>query len=152
MDQYQTTEELKKIILPAIEDENMELVELDLIRTSGKTIVRLLVDKLGERINLGECANLNIKIGNLLDQHGIIDSRYLLEVSSPGLDRPLKTASDFKRCLNRKARFFFVEPVFTKLELEGVISAVRQDMVSVDISGRICEIPLGKIRKAVQLL
>ncbi len=78
--------------------------------------------------------------------------KYILEVSSPGLDRPLKTKSDFLRCINRKAKFFLLESIKGKIELDGIITKVEDDSVYIDIDGDIIEIPLVKVNKAKQLL
>lgn len=145
-------EELKKIILPILEEDDIELVELSFARSSDRAILKLLVDKKYGGIDLQECARLNEKIGNTLDAQSQELNRYILEVSSPGLDRPLRVKSDFLRCINRKARFFLSESIKGKIEHEGAIIKVEQDSVYIDIDGDIVEIPLVKIKKAKQIL
>ena len=152
MDYQGFVEELKKIILPILEEQSLELVELNFIRASRKPILKLLVDKKYGGISLEECAELNKCIGDILDAQGIMSDRYILEVSSPGLDRPLKTKSDFLRYINRRVRFFLSESINGRTELEGVISRVDDDIVYVDIDGNIIDIPLAKINKAKQTL
>lgn len=152
MEYYRFEEELKKIIAPFLERENIELVELNFVKSKGRPILKLLVDRKDGRISLGECARLNETIGILLDAQNIIESGYILEVSSPGLDRPLRTKSDFTRCINRKAKFFLSEPIKGKLEIDGIISKAEDNSVYIDLGGEIIEIPLAKINKAKQVL
>lgn len=152
MDYRGLVENLKEIILPVLEEENIELVELNFVKARGRSILKLLVDKKGGGINLQECARLNEKIGGLLDTQDVIKERYILEVSSPGLDRPLMTKSDFLRCINKNVRFFLNESINGKIELEGVISKAGDDSVYIDIDGDIIEIPLAKINKAKQVI
>jgi len=152
MDYPAFIEELKEIILPVLTEEGIELVELHFVKAGRKPILKLLVDKKQGGISLGECARLNEKIGSVLDARNIIESGYIMEVSSPGLDRPLETKSDFLRCINRKVKFFLSESVKGRLELDGIINKVEDDSVHIDIYGDIIEIPLVKITKAKQTL
>ena len=115
-------------------------------------ILRILVDRPEGGITLDECARLNIQISNLLDEKDILQTRYILEVASPGLDRPLKAKNDFLRCINRKARFFFNEPINGKIELEGVISKVENESVFIESNDQVIEIPLTGINKVKQII
>jgi ribosome maturation factor RimP len=152
MDEQVISEDLKKVINPILEEADAELVELDLVRTSGQVIVRLFVDKIEGGISLDECALINKRLGDILDEQNIIADRYILEVSSPGLDRPLKTKNDFRRCTNKKVKFFLREPIKGKVEWDGAIINVTDDEVSAQIAGDVVQIPLAKINKAKQLL
>jgi ribosome maturation factor RimP len=111
-----------------------------------------LADRPQGGINLEECARLNNEICRIFDEKDILQARYILEVSSPGLDRPLKIKSDFERCINRKARFFLSEPINSKMELKGIITKVEDDAVYIDIEGETAEIPLIKLTKAKQII
>jgi ribosome maturation factor RimP len=87
----------------------------------------------------------------MLDENEFIDNRYILEVSSPGLDRPLVTKNDFLRCLKKRVRFFLTEPINGKPEWEGAILKADDEAVYVDI-GEELVIPLSKINKAKQII
>lgn len=143
-------DELNRIITDYLKNQGLDLVDL-LCRYEGRDLfLRILVDRLEGGISLDECASLNNEISRILDEQDILKEGYILEVSSPGLDRPLKNKNDFLRCLNRKAIFFLLEPVKGKIELEGTISKVTDDSVYVNIGADIVEIPLIKINKAKQ--
>ncbi len=152
MDRQEIELELKNIIGDYLKLQGLDLVDL-ICRHEGKDlIVRILVDRPEGGITVGECAGLNIQISSLLDEKDILQTRYILEVASPGLDRPLKTENDFSRCINRKARFFLNDAVNGKIELEGLISKVENDSVYIDGKNEIIEIPLTKINKAKQII
>jgi len=152
MDNQIILQEMQKVIMPVLEDAGAQLVELDLIRTCGRMIIRLLVDRKEGGISLGECTLINRRLGDIFEEQNIIPDRYALEVSSPGLDRPLKTKNDFSRCMNRKVKFFLHEPIKGKVEWDGVIKGVSDTEVSADIADELVQIPLAKINKAKQLM
>lgn len=152
MDRRALIEELKVIIQDYLKDKNLDLVDI-IYRYEGRDLVfRVLVDKPEGGITLGECAYLNIEISRILDEKDILQARYILEVSSPGLDRPLETKQDFLRCINKPVKLFLNEPINGKLEWDGVISEVENDSVYIDTSSQILEIPLSKINKAKQVI
>ncbi len=147
----QTIAELTNIFSNYLKSQGVELIEL-IYRYEGRDLfLRILADRPEGGITLGECARLNQEISMILDAKDT-QQGYVVEVSSPGLDRPLKTKNDFSRCLSRKAKFFLLESIRGKIELDGIISKVEGNSVSVDIEGEIIEIPLGKINKAKQIL
>jgi len=140
--------ELKRIIAEDLAKNNFELVEFTHRYEGRDLVLRLLVDKPQGGIAMDECESLNRSLGQLLDEKDIIPVRYVLEVSSPGLDRPLSTGKDFMRCLNKQAVFFLNEQVEGKLQVQGRITSAGDMSVSIDYSGKALEIPLTKINKA----
>lgn len=152
MNKDELIEELRSIIRGYLETKGLELVGL-IYRYEGRDLVlRILLDRPDGGISLYDCAYLNKDISAILDEKDILKDRYILEVASPGLDRPLNTKSDFLRCLNKKAVFFFNEQVNGKMELEGAISKVGDTSVYIDTAGQTLEIPLSKINKAKQII
>ena len=152
MDRQEIIAELRNIIGDYLKIQGLDLVDLILRHEGRDSIVRILVDRPEGGITVGECAKLNIQTSNLLDEKDILQTRYILEVASPGLDRPLKTKNDFLRCINRRARFFLNESINSKIELEGVISKVENDLVYIESNNEIIEIPLTKINKAKRVI
>jgi len=152
MDRQVIIAELKNVIGEYLLNQGLGLVDIIYRHEGRNLIVRILVDRPEGGITVGECAGLNIQISSLLDEKDILQTRYILEVASPGLDRPLKAKNDFLRCISRKARFFFDEPINGKIELEGVISKVENEFVFIESNNEIIEIPLTKINKAKQII
>jgi ribosome maturation factor RimP len=140
--------ELEKIIAGLLQEKGLELVEL-IYRYEGRDLyLRVLADRPDGGITLEECTVLNQEISRILDEKDILQQRYILEVSSPGADRPLRARADFLRCLKRKVRLFLNEPVEGKLELEGIIDKVEED--SLYLNGQ--ALPLSKINMGKQIL
>jgi ribosome maturation factor RimP len=152
MDRQEIIAQLQNIIDDYLKIQGLHLVDLIYRHEGRDLIVRILVDRPEGGITVGECAKLNIQISNLLDEKEILQTRYILEVVSPGLDRPLKTKNDFLRCTNRRVGFFLNEPINGKIELEGLISKVENDSVYIESRSEIIEIPLTKINKAKQII
>ncbi|MBN1914231.1 MAG: ribosome maturation factor RimP [Candidatus Omnitrophica bacterium] len=151
MYKHQVIEELRGIVSGYLESVGLELVDL-IYRYEGRDLfLRILADKPLGGITLEECGRLNREIGGILDEKETLGDRYILEVSSPGLDRPLATKNDFLRCLNRRARFFLKDPVEGKIEWAGEILAVDDYSVQAGIDTGIIVIPLDKINKAKQI-
>lgn len=153
MDRQKILVELKDFVSGYLKEQGLRLVDL-IYRYEGRDLfLRILVDKPEGGITLDECARLNDEISRILDDKDIIKQRYILEVFSPGLDRPLVAKSDFLRCVNRNVRFFLCESINGKMELEGIITKIDGDSVYIkDLQGKLIEIPLAKIKKAKQII
>jgi len=120
-------ETLKEKLLPIVEEQNLELVDLEFSPSGSRSLLRIYVDKpasrcrIRRRVTIDECANLSRKVSDFLDMEDLIPHRYNLEVSSPGLDRPLIKREDFVRKIGEKVRVFLNEPIDGKMELVGEI-------------------------------
>jgi ribosome maturation factor RimP len=144
--------ELRDLVGNYLESQGLDLVDL-IYRYEGRSLfLRILVDKPESGITLDECARLNNDISSILDEKDILTERYILEVSSPGLDRPLITKNDFLRCINKKVVFYLSESINGRIELKGIIAKVEDSSTYIDIEGKAIEIPLVKIKKAKQIV
>ncbi len=152
MDKQELITQIKGIIEDYLKNQGVELVDL-IYRHEGQDLfLRILADKPEGGITLQDCAYLNRQISSLLDETELISSRYILEVSSPGLDRPLATANDFLRCLGRPVKFFLRRPIDGKLELQGKIKSAQEQEVDVEMESRSVKISLSDIAKARQII
>lgn len=142
-------ERIKQIIDPL----GFDLVELKCIRAPEGLILRLLVDRQEGGITIGECAQLNNQIGEILDKDNIISERYILEVSSPGLDRYLIKPKDFRRVLNKSIHIFLKEEQDGKKEFKGrLVNLDAQGLYLIDDEGKESFIYFTKINKAKQVI
>ncbi|MDD2927855.1 MAG: ribosome maturation factor RimP [Candidatus Omnitrophica bacterium] len=152
MDRESLVNELKVFLEDFLRSRNLDLVDL-IHRYEGRDLVlRILLDKPEGGISLGECAGLNREISDLLDAKNILQEKYVLEVSSPGLDRPLKREKDFLRCLDKKVKFFLNELINGKLEWDGTITGVKAGIVYINTPAGAMEVPLAKINKAKRII
>jgi ribosome maturation factor RimP len=99
----QLVEKIEKLVQPLLDELNCELVDLEYQREQRGWVLRFFLDKPGG-INLDDCAMASREISSLLDVENIISTAYSLEVSSPGIERPLKKAQDFKRFTGQLAK------------------------------------------------
>lgn len=154
MDKQEIIKELKRIIENFFAPQGLYLADVMYRYEGGDIFLRILVDRLEGGITLKECAALNKQLSAILEERDVLglSQRYILEVSSPGLDRPLKTKNDFFRCVNRKVKLFLSEPVNGKLEIDGVINQVDDVSVYVNVEGRVIPVTLSKINKAKQIV
>jgi ribosome maturation factor RimP len=127
-----TTDILRARIRPLVEEEDLELVELNFFEGGSSSVLRIYVDKAGG-VTLGECASLNRKIGDYLETEDLISRRYLLEVSSPGLDRPLTGVGDFKRKIGETVKLILKEKVPGPTEVIGRIKNLKDDNLILEI-------------------
>lgn len=128
-----------------------ELVDLKLFKAAGVLNLKFLVDKPTGGISINECAKLNGGLSGLLDKENILEENFLLEVSSPGLDRTLLTARDFLKVIGKSVSIFLKEPVNSKTEIEAVVRKVEDNFLFLNLGDRIEKIDLNNIKKARQV-
>lgn len=137
-------DEIRQLIDPFLKAEGVELVEGVCRKEKGSMVLRLLVDKEGG-INLGECSALNRKISQAMDESIFINEPYILEVSSPGLTRPLQSSSDFKRAMGKRVKIALNSNVEGREVWIGDVAAVNDKNVAIKAGDKKVEIPLDKI-------
>jgi len=145
-------EKIEKIVMPFLNEMQVDLVDLHVNRYRGNLTIQILADKPMGEITIGECSLLNRRISEALERENFMAQDYTLEVSSPGLDRPLRTAKDFKRVIGREVRFYLSEPVGERLEYTGCIKRLEEENVVVNADEKEIILPLGKINKGIQVI
>lgn len=146
MDRLQ--DRLKNLVQSTLENEGFELVDLVVRGNSSSRVLQFFVDH--ERgITLDDCVHLNRKLSNLLESEAeqIELGSYSLEVSSPGLDRPLKTEKDFQRNIGRTVSLLFFKNS-TKKHLEGVILNTNGYSVYLHAEKQTICVPFSSIQHA----
>lgn len=127
-------EKVEQLLLPVIEDLNLELVDVEYQREERGWVLRIYLDKEGG-INLDDCAQASREFSTLLDVEDIVDTVYNLEVSSPGLERPLKKLADFERFSGQLAKIKTCracdpdERGHNRKAFSGVLQGVRDERV-----------------------
>ncbi|MDD5432775.1 MAG: ribosome maturation factor RimP [Candidatus Omnitrophica bacterium] len=153
MDRDQLTAQLQEITRDFLKDRELDLVDLVCRYEGNELTVRILTDRFEGGITVGECASVNKELGLLLDEKDILQERYVLEVSSPGLDRPLSTKNDFLRNKGKLVKFFLREAVGGKIEWDGVILRIENESVFIQLkNGSTLELPLAVINKGKRIL
>lgn len=131
-----------------LEAAKMELVDVQIMQEHGRKVLRVFLDKEGG-VTLADCSDMSIAIGDAVDQSGIMRDAYVLEVSSPGMDRVLKREKDFLRFKGKKARVTLFEPIGGQRNFCGEIMSVENGAVRInDVTGKQVDIPIDKMARA----
>jgi ribosome maturation factor RimP len=119
-----------ELVMPIIEANGLELVDVEYVKEGSDFYLRIYADKEGG-INIGDCEIVNRALSDLLDENDYINDAYILEVSSPGLTRPLKKENDFRRSIGKIVEI----KTFTKInnckEFEGELTAYDDETVTI---------------------
>ena len=135
------------MVEPILLNEGMELVDIEYRRESKGWVLRLILDK--ERgVTLDDCTRVSQEVGRNLDVEDFIQTPYTLEVSSPGLTRPLRTEKDFMKYCNRLIKVKTVDPVENRRQFKGELLGVIQGKIEIKVEGEVFQISLSNVAKA----
>lgn len=140
MDIREMSELVKGLIASYLEANGIELIEVIYRREQVGMVLRLLVDT-PEGVRIDECEALNKYLSHLLDKDDLITERYTLEVSSPGLDRPMKTDRDFERSLGKEIEVTTYEPVDGRKTHDGRFVGMDKEKIVLESNGVSTVIP-----------
>ena len=121
----------EKLLMPIMEANGFELVDVEYVKEAGNWYLRAYIDKPGG-ITVDDCEVVNRELGDLLDRDDFIDDSYILEVSSPGLGRPLKKERDFIRSKGEEVEIRTYRMVDRQKEFRGVLKAWDKDTVTIE--------------------
>lgn len=139
---------IKELVHRDVEEEGFELVDLQFKRAKGHYLLRIFMDH-EKGVNLDDCERVSRRIGESLDAADLIPGPYILEVSSPGLDRPLKREKDFRRFQGQWIKVTFGEPLQGFQSIEGKILSVDKQVLGIeDRQKEKHRIPISHIQKA----
>ena len=139
---------VETILEPLLDAEGFSLVDVEYKRERGGWVLRVFIDK-ESGVTLDDCARVSREFGQLLDVEDIIPTSYHLEVSSPGLDRPLKKEEDFVQYTGRKVRIKTKEQVSGRRNFKGALLGCSEGKVMVKVEGsEVFAIPFTSILKA----
>jgi len=125
----------------------VEIIDIEMTGGSRKPLIRIFIDKEGG-VTLEDCSKFSRALSALFDVEDPIRTAYILEVSSPGLDRPLRTVKDFERSMGKLAKVVTRERIENQNVFRGRIAGVKGDIVALSENDRIIEIPFDQISKA----
>ncbi len=139
---------IRELIEPAIDSMGVELDDMELGRMKGKILLRVYIEKQGG-VSIDDCERVSREIATVLDVEDPVPGAYVLEVSSPGLDRPLRKPRDFMRFSGKKVRVVTNEPVDKQTFFVGKIENVTdEDVMLVLQKDRKVTISYNNISKA----
>lgn len=128
--------------------EGLEFVHCELLGSGARSVLRVYVDKPGG-VSSDDCSEISHQLSSVLDVEDLIPHRYVLEVSSPGIERRLYRLADYERFAGRAVRIRTVEPIDGRRNFRGMLMGLTNDHVIIsDQNGMREEIPLSMIARA----
>lgn len=124
-------EKTEKLIMPVIEQNAFELVDVEFVKEGSNWYLRLYVDKEGG-ITIDDCELVSRAMSDILDREDYIEESYILEVSSPGLGRPLKKEKDFLRSIGSEVEIRLYKPVEKQKEFKGILKSFDKENVLIE--------------------
>jgi len=142
-------EKLFGLLQPVVSGLGYELLEIEFGSAGRGSLVRVYIDRTdGGGVGLDDCERASRSIGAALDAEDPIGHEYRLEVSSPGFDRPLRTAEHFARFAGNDARIELAAPIDGRRRFRGRLGAVAEGMVTIEVDRKEWKLPLAGISKA----
>jgi ribosome maturation factor RimP len=132
---------------PILSNEGIELVEIEYRRESKGWVLRLYIDREGG-VTVDDCTRISQEVGRSLDVEDFISAPYRLEVSSPGLTRPLKKEKDFMKYRNHMIKVKTFYPIENRRQFKGKLLGVSEHCIEMEIDREIFQIPLSNVAKA----
>ncbi len=124
------TDTVTALAKPVVEGLGFELVDVEYVREGAEWYLRIFIDKPGG-ITLEDCEAVHRPISDKLDEADPIAQAYMLEVSSPGVERPFKTARDFEKAIGQQVHIGFYSPVDGSKTAEGILEAFDGENVTI---------------------
>lgn len=146
MDHAIRKQRLLELLEPPLEALGYELVDLD-VRVGRRGLLRVFIDK-ENGVNLADCELVSRQLSAFLDVEDPLPGQYVLEVSSPGLDRPLRTLEHFRRFRDRRAKVRLREPRESRRMLNGRLLGIRDESIVMDVDGEIWRLQPAEIASA----
>ena len=128
-DEYE--QKAEALLLPIVEREGFELVDVEYVKEAGNWYLRGYIDKPGG-ITVNDCEAVSRAFRDKLDENDFIEDSYIMEISSPGLDRPLKKEKDFARSMGKLVEVRTYRPIDKQKEFCGVLDAYDENSVTIN--------------------
>ena len=138
---------IENTVARALETQGVELVDLVIQHQGRKTLLQFFVDKAGG-VTLDDCGELTDKIDAILEMENLIDGAYILEVSSPGIQRALKKPEHFKRFINQRAKIILKLPLNDRGSFTGIIAQADDNGLVLDDGTNQFKFEYNNIKKA----
>lgn len=136
-----------QLVEPVLDEMGFELVDIEYLSEHGRMVLRVYADKEGG-ITLDDCASVSRQIGDLIDVKDIVRHGYVLEVSSPGLNRPLKKENDFLRAVGKKIKIQMIVPLKGRRRFNGYLRKFEEGTVYIEMDNNLIALPRQDVEKA----
>jgi ribosome maturation factor RimP len=138
-------DELITLLEPSINAMGFDLIELEY--AAGGELLRIYID-IDRGITVDDCEAVSRQVSGILDVEDPIPGRYTLEVSSPGIDRPLRTLDHFAHFAGERVKIQTDAPINGRRRYKGELLGVDGETIQIDVDGKQIELPFDRIEKA----
>ena len=142
-----THKQLIQLLSPVAEQNGYELVEIEITSEYSQRIVRVYIDKEGG-ITVDDCAKISGYFEDLLDMSETMPGRYVFEVSSPGLNRPLRLPAHYSKVIGQKVQIVTFEKLEGRKNFKGILKEASAQNVTLEIELKDYVVPLDQIQRA----
>jgi ribosome maturation factor RimP len=146
MGKPKTEDIVREMTEPIVEFLGLELIDIEYIKEGGAWFLRIFIDK-PEGITHDDCQAVSERVGVILDEKDPIPQSYILEVSSPGIERPLKKAADFERFRGHKVRASTFSPVNGQKEFIGELVGLENGHVVINVKNQSVSLPMEYVAR-----
>ena len=140
-------QKLTDMLRPAVEETGKELLGIEFISAGNNSVLRLFIDH-DNGIDVDDCAEVSRQVGAILDVEDPISSEYNLEVSSPGIDKPLFDIGHFKSVIGETVNIKLSMPLNGRRKFKGTLVTIEDDILVVNVDGSDYELAFKNIDKA----
>ena len=138
---------IRELLEPTVERLGFDLVAVEMLGGAGRATLRLSIDAPGG-VGADDCARVTHRVSPLLDEADPIASEYRLEVSSPGLDRVLRTHAHFERFAGERVKVEMMQPVNGRKRFQGRLQKVEESEITLEMDGGTVSLPIEDIHRA----
>ncbi len=143
-----TNEKLNELLAPLVTDLGLEFVGIEFSPSRSSSLLRVFIDAPERLVTIEDCERVSREISALMDVNDPIEGHYTLEVSSPGIDRPLFTIEHFTRFIGSEAKVNVALPIDGRQRFNGLIKGVDGDRIHLDQDGKDVHITHANVVKA----
>jgi ribosome maturation factor RimP len=141
------TKQVSDLIEPILDELGFQLVDVEYLTDRGRWVLRLYIDRDGG-VTIDDCAKVSYELGDLIDIKNIIEHEYVLEVSSPGLNRPVKKEADFIRVIGKKVKIRTKTPLDGQRNFMGVLKDFKERELHIQSEGQLITVAWSDVEKA----
>lgn len=143
--------QVEELLQPILTKKGLSLYEIEYVKEGPDWYLRIFIDKVGG-VDIEECGDVSIELSELLDKKDFIKGAYTLEVSSPGVERPLRSIKEIKEHINHHINVSLYVHIDGEKEYEGLLTNVNEDLLTIEYRvlsrKKEIKIPYDKIAKA----
>lgn len=144
---------IETLIAPSLEAMGYRLVRVAVTGGRRAQVLQVMAERTDQRpMGVDDCTKVTHTVSALLDVADPIEHAYLLEVSSPGIDRPLIRREDYERFQGHEAKLELAAPINGRRRFQGKLAGVESDQVRIDLGAEVVELPLARIQRAKLVL